>query len=81
MNNCVVDLSDDERERYEELRATLVLQLPEKEITVANAAALTGKLLQMANGAIYDDDKQQIRIHDRKLDALEDLIEGAKLLE
>ena len=77
MNNCVVDLSDDERERYEELRATLVLQLPEKEITVANAAALTGKLLQMANGAIYDDDKQQIRIHDRKLDALEDLIEGA----
>ena len=77
MNNCVVELSDDERERYEELRATLVLQLPEKEITVANAAALTGKLLQMANGAIYDDDKQQIRIHDRKLDALEDLIEGA----
>ena len=77
MNDYVVRLSDDERERYEELKATLVLQLPEKEITVANAAALSGKLLQMANGAIYDDEQQPIRIHDRKLDALEDLIEGA----
>jgi len=77
MNNFVVELGDDERERYEELRQTLVLQLPDRDITVANAAALSGKLLQMANGAIYDDDKQQIHIHDRKLDALEDLIEGA----
>lgn len=77
INNCVVELSDDEAERYDELRQTLVLQLPETDITVANAAVLSGKLLQMANGAIYDDDGQPIRIHDRKLDALEDLIEGA----
>ena len=77
MNNVSVELSDKERERYEELRQTLVLQLPETDITVANAAALSGKLLQMANGAIYDDDGEPIRIHDRKLDALEDLIEGA----
>ncbi len=77
MNTHTVELSDDEREHYDELKATLVLQLPENEITVANAAALTGKLLQMANGAIYDDDGDHIHIHDRKLDALEDLIEGA----
>ena len=77
MNTHTVELSDDEREHYDELKQTLVLQLPEKEITVANAAALTGKLLQMANGAIYDDDGDHIYIHDRKLDALEDLIEGA----
>ena len=77
MNTHTVELSDDEREHYDELKQTLVLQLPEKEITVANAAALTGKLLQMANGAIYDDDCDHIHIHDRKLDALEDLIEGA----
>ena len=77
INNCVVELSDDEAERYDELRQTLVLQLPETDITVANAAVLSGKLLQMANGAIYDDDGQPIRIHDRNLDALEDLIEGA----
>ena len=77
MNTHTVELSDDEREHYDELKQTLVLQLPEKEITVANAAALTGKLLQMANGAIYDDDGDHIHIHYRKLDALEDLIEGA----
>lgn len=77
MNNVTVELSDDERDRYEELRQTLVLDLPDKEITAANAAVLSGKLLQMANGAIYDEDRQQVHIHDRKLDALEDLIEGA----
>ena len=77
MNTVSVDLSDDERERYEDLKATLVLQLPEAEITAANAASLSGKLLQMANGAIYGDDGHPIHIHDRKLDALEDLIEGA----
>ena len=77
MNDVVVELSDDERDRYEELRQTLVLDLPDKEITAANAAVLSGKLLQMANGAIYDEDRQQVHIHDRKLDALEDLIEGA----
>lgn len=76
-NNYTVELSDSERERYVELKQTLVLQLPETDITVANAAVLSGKLLQMANGAIYDEDKNQIHIHDRKLDALEDLIEGA----
>ena len=77
MNTVSVDLSDDERERYEELKATLVLKLPEAEITAANAASLSGKLLQMANGAIYGDDGDHIHIHDRKLDALEDLVEGA----
>ena len=76
-NNYTVELSDSERERYVELKQTLVLQLPETDVSVANAAALSGKLLQMANGAIYDEDKNQIHIHDRKLDALEDLIEGA----
>ena len=64
MNNYVLDLSDDERERYEELRQTLVLELPEVDITVSNAAVLSGKLLQMANGAIYDDYGQPIRMAD-----------------
>ena len=54
-----------------------VLQLPEKEITAANAGVLSGKLLQMANGAIYDDAGDVERLHDRKLDALEDIIESA----
>ena len=55
----------------------LVLSLGDAEITAANTASLSGKLSQMANGAIYDDSGETIRIHDRKLDALEDIIEAA----
>lgn len=47
------------------------------ELTAANAAVLSGKLLQMANGAIYDEEKNSLYIHDCKLDALEDLVEAA----
>ena len=54
----------------------MVLQLSEDEITAANAASLSNKLCQMANGAVYDDEKNFIQIHDRKLDALEDIIES-----
>lgn len=55
----------------------MVVSLGEEEIDAVNAAALSGKLLQMANGAVYTEDKEVIKIHDKKLDALEDLIEGA----
>lgn len=72
-----VKLSQPERKRYEELKRDLVLQLPGGDITAANAASLSGKLSQMANGAVYSDTQEIIRIHDRKLDALEDLIEAA----
>ena len=71
-----VHLSEPERERYEELKKDLVLQLPDGEITAANAASLSGKLSQMANGAVYTDSGVTISIHDRKLDALEDIIES-----
>ena len=73
----LVTLSGKERERYDELRQDLVLKLVGGEITAANAAALSGKLCQMANGAVYGDDGEVHHIHDRKLDALEDLIEAA----
>ena len=72
-----VKLSERERKRYEELKRNLVLQLPGGDITAANAASLSGKLSQMANGAVYSDTQEIIQIHDRKLDALEDLIEAA----
>lgn len=72
-----VELSEEESERYEELKADFILELPEGEVTAANAASLTGKLSQLANGAIYDDEGNIIEIHDRKLDALEDIIESA----
>ena len=72
-----VALSDAERDRYENLKQELILQLPDGEITAANAAALTGKLSQLANGAIYSDTGEIMEFHDRKLDALEDIIEAA----
>ena len=72
-----VALSDDERMAYEKLRKDLVLDSSGGQVTAANAASLSGKLLQLANGAVYADDGSTIAIHDRKLDALEDLIEAA----
>ena len=72
-----VQLLEEEVNRYKELKADLILELPDGEITAANAAALTGKLCQLSNGAIYDDEGNIIEFHDRKLDALEDLIEAA----
>lgn len=73
-----VTLDEKEKEKYEQLKKDLILPLTEGgEITAANAASLSGKLVQMANGAVYSDDGEVIRIHDKKLDALEDIIESA----
>lgn len=72
-----VYLSDAERKAYDEMKENLIISKPDGEITAANAAALSGKLSQMANGAVYADDGKVTHIHDRKLDALEDIIEAA----
>jgi SNF2 family DNA or RNA helicase len=72
-----VTLCDDERMVYEKLKKDLVLDSSEGQVTATNAASLSGKLLQLANGAMYSDDGSSISIHERKLDALEDLIEAA----
>lgn len=77
MSEYCVEMSAEEKEKYMELKKELILELPDSEITASNAASLSNKLSQMANGAIYDDDKNIIPIHDRKLDALEDIIEAA----
>lgn len=77
INEVAVVLSQKERKIYEGLKADMAISLGKKEIDAVNAAALSGKLLQMANGAVYTEDDGYIKIHDRKLDALEDLIEGA----
>lgn len=71
-----VQLSEKEREKYEQMKKELVLSTEDNEVTAANAASLSNKLSQMANGAVYSDDESVIEIHDRKLDALEDIIES-----
>ena len=71
-----VTLSEDEVKKYDELKTKLVLNIPGGEVTAANAASLSGKLCQMASGAVYKEESGFYRIHDRKLDALEDIIES-----
>ena len=77
LNEARVTMSDSEAALYKAMKDELVVTHKGEEIDAANAAALSGKLCQMANGAIYGEDKHTLPIHGRKLDALEDLIEGA----
>lgn len=77
ISEYTVKLSEEERQHYEELKEELVLELPDGDVTASNAGSLSNKLSQMANGAIYSDDRDILPIHDRKLDALEDIIEAA----
>ena len=76
-NEYPVQLSDTEQETYKRFKSELILEMQDTEITAANAASLSNKLSQLANGAVYDDTRAVIPIHNRKLDALEDLIEAA----
>ena len=62
-NAYKVYLSPDERDTYDEMKKQFVLDLPDGEITAANAAALSGKLSQLANGAIYDDTGSVVSVH------------------
>jgi len=77
INEIPVILSEEERQHYEIMKSEMVLSLKGKEIDAVNAAALSNKLLQMANGAVYDGNGGVVRLHERKLDALEDIIEAA----
>lgn len=72
----MVQLSENEKEKYDRLKKDLIFSTEDNEVTAANAASLSNKLSQMANGAVYSDDESVIEIHDRKLDALEDIIES-----
>lgn len=82
MPDCVparhyVEMDKKERKLYDMLRKDLIIPLKDADIDAANAASLTGKLLQMANGAVYDENSAVREIHQRKLEKLEDLIEAA----
>ena len=76
-NEVKVKLDQKERKVYNTLKKELVVSIGADEVDASNAAVLSNKLSQLANGAIYSDDRKVISIHDRKLDALEDLIEAA----
>lgn len=73
-----VELDAKALKSYCELEREMVLQLPEdgEDISVTSAAALSNKLLQLANGAIYDEDRQVHEVHGCKLEAFTELIES-----
>ena len=77
MTEYEVEMNEKEKQEYKHLKDNLVLSVGDQEITAANAASLCGKLSQMANGAVYTDDRNVQIFHERKLDALEDMIEAA----
>jgi SNF2 family DNA or RNA helicase len=76
-NNVTVNMSETERSQYEQLKNDLILPFADGDVDAKSAVGLTNKLLQMANGAVYNENGGVQQIHDRKLDALEDLVEAA----
>lgn len=75
--NHEVELNTQERRLYDQLKKDLIIPLEDGDIDAANAASLSNKLLQMSNGAVYDENGETRVIHQRKLEKLEDLIESA----
>lgn len=76
-NFVTVEMSDAEQKQYDKLSSEMLLPFADGDIDAVNAAALSNKLLQIANGAVYDENGAVRKIHNRKLDALEDLIEAS----
>ncbi|QRG66942.1 DEAD/DEAH box helicase [Brevibacillus choshinensis] len=72
-----VKLSNRARELYEKLEEELLLPFADADVVANTAAVLSNKLLQMASGAVYDEERGVKEIHEAKLDALEDIIEAA----
>lgn len=77
MNRVEVSMDSRERKIYDDFQQDMVVSLQGEELDAVNAAALSVKLTQMANGAVYGENRKVLHIHDRKLDALEDLMEAA----
>ena len=71
-------MNDEERKKYDQLKQDLIITSTEGDaITAVNAASLSNKLSQLANGCVYNVVREPVVFHDRKLDALEDLMEAA----
>jgi len=71
----MVDLEPKAREAYDRMEREFLLE--EHDIEAVNSAVLINKLLQLANGSIYNEDRAPVRIHNQKLDMLESIVEEA----
>ena len=77
LNELEINLDEKDQMKYKKFKKEMVMTIQEKEIDAINAASLSNKLIQLANGSIYDDDKKFYEIHNKKLDKLEEIIESA----
>lgn len=77
LNELEINLDKEDQTKYKKFKKEMVMTIQEKEIDAINAASLSNKLIQLANGSIYDEAKNFYEIHNKKLDKLEEIIESA----
>lgn len=77
LNELEINLDEENQMKYKKFKKEMVMTIQEKEIDAINAASLSNKLIQLANGSIYDEDKKFYEVHNKKLDKLEEIIESA----
>lgn len=77
LNELEINLDEEDQIKYKKFKKEMVMTIQEKEIDAINAASLSNKLIQIANGSIYDEDKKFYEVHNKKLDKLEEIIESA----
>lgn len=77
LNDLEINLDEEDQIKYKKFKKEMVMTIQEKEIDAINAASLSNKLIQLANGSIYDEDKKFYEVHNKKLDKLEEIIESA----
>lgn len=76
INVIPLQLTGRAREAYRQMARHQLFTVDGADITAGNAAVLVGKLLQLASGAVYDEDGRVQRIHDVKMECLEEVIES-----
>lgn len=77
LNELEINLDEEDQTKYKKFKKEMVMTIQEKEIDAINAASLSNKLIQLANGSIYDESKNFYEVHNKKLDRLEEIIESA----
>ena len=77
LNELEINLDEEDQMKYKKFKKEMVMTIQEKEIDAINTASLSNKLIQLANGSIYDEDKKFYEVHNKKLDKLEEIIESA----
>lgn len=77
LNELEINLDEEDQIKYKKFKKEMVMTIQEKEIDAINAVSLSNKLIQLANGSIYDEDKKFYEVHNKKLDKLEEIIESA----